>query len=115
MCLCVFSVFVNARCDCLCGAARLEFACVCCVFVCILLCVVSVCGGCEVLGDVVWCVVGCVFCCVCVCFYVCVVSDVVCGVCTVCVVRVSVCACGGYMCLYVVCNVLCDVVWCVFE
>ena len=47
--------------------ARFE---VVCVFVCILLCVVYVCGGCEVLGDVVWCVFGCVFCCVCVCFYV---------------------------------------------
>ena len=44
------------------------FVCVVCVFVCPLLCFVYVCGGCEVLGDVVWCVFGCVFCCVCVCF-----------------------------------------------
>ena len=71
------------------------FVCACRVFVCLLICFVSVCGGCEVLGDVVWCVVRCVFCCACVCFYVCVVSDVLCDVCVVCVVRVSVCACGG--------------------
>ena len=53
------------------------------------------CSGCEVLGDVVWCVFGRVFCCVCVCASMCAVSDVLCDVCTVCVVRVCVCACGG--------------------
>ena len=63
------------RCDIVCDAARFDFDCVCClcVFVCVLLCFVYVCGVCEALGDVVWSVSGCVFCYVlCVSSYVCV-------------------------------------------
>ena len=65
-CLSVFKVFVRFRCEITCDAARFEFVYVCCMCVCLLLCLVYVCGGCEVLGDVVWRVFGCVFCCVCV-------------------------------------------------
>ena len=60
-CLCVFDVVVPFRCNLMCGAARCE--CVCafvCVFVCLLHCFAYVCGGCEVVGDVVWYAFGCV-------------------------------------------------------
>ena len=95
-CSCVFNVFVRFRCDLVCDAARFEFVCVCCVCACVplalfCLCVVVVRFGVMLYGVCF----GCVFCCVCVCASMCVVSDELCDVCVVCVVRVYVCACGG--------------------
>ena len=89
-------MFVCFRCDIGCDAASVDIVYVCCVCVCVR-CVRYICGVCEVFGDFVWYAFGCVFCCVCVCFDLGVrfVSDVLCDVCVVCVVRVCVCACGG--------------------